>query len=100
MTSTGDMHDQWDLWEVFVQEKPGEPHTHVGSLRAPDAELALQNARDVYVRRGAASSIWVVRTGSISATVPDDNPSFFEGPNAKAYRHSHFYKLPKGMKDQ
>jgi ring-1,2-phenylacetyl-CoA epoxidase subunit PaaB len=100
MTASKEVHDQWDLWEVFVQEKTGEPHTHVGSLRAPDAEMALQNARDVYVRRGSANSIWVVKTADISATLPDDNASFFEGPRGKAYRHSHFYKLPKGMKEQ
>lgn len=100
MTTPKDAHDQWELWEVFVQEKTGDPHAHAGSLRAPDAEMALQNARDVYARRGEAVSIWVVKTTEISATVPEDNVSFFEGPKAKAYRHSHFYKLPKGMKDQ
>ncbi len=97
MTPTNDTRDQWELWEVFVQEKPGDPHTHVGSLRAPDAEMALQNARDVYVRRGTATSLWVVMTSNITATVPEDNASFFDGPGTKAYRHSHFYKLPKGM---
>ena len=99
MTPSDQTHDQWELWEVFVQEKTGEPHVHAGSLRATDPEMALQNARDVYVRRGTASSIWVVKTSTISATVPEDNASFFDGPSTKAYRHSHFYKLPKGLKE-
>jgi ring-1,2-phenylacetyl-CoA epoxidase subunit PaaB len=62
--------------------------------------MALQNARDVYARRGTVLSIWVVRSSSIAATVPEDNASFFEGPNGKIYRHAHFYTLPAGMKDQ
>ena len=36
---------QWPLWEVFTQSKTGLPHEHAGSLHAPDAEMALQNAR-------------------------------------------------------
>ena len=99
MTPSDQIHDQWELWEVFVQENSGEPHIHAGSVRAPDAEMALQNARDVYARRGTATNIWVVKTSSISATVPEDNAAFFDGPSAKAYRHSHFYKLPKGLKE-
>ena len=95
-----DAHDQWELWEVFTQEKSGEPHEHAGSLRAPDAELALQNARDVYARRGQVTSIWVVRSADITASAPEDRASFFEGPKAKVYRHPHFYSLPKGMNDQ
>ena len=33
---------------------------HVGSLHAPDAEMALRNARDLYTRRQEGVSIWVV----------------------------------------
>ncbi len=99
-TTAASGHDQWDLWEVFVQERTGEPHVHAGSLRAPDAELALQNARDVYARRGTVTSIWIVRSSEITATLPQENESFFEGPKSKIYRHPHFYTLPGGMKEQ
>jgi len=99
MSATRSPHDQWELWEVFVQEGDGQAHVHAGSLRAPDAELALQNARDVYARRGAVASLWVVRTADITATSPEDGGAFFEGPRTKAYRHTHFYHLPAGMKD-
>ncbi|MEL6820108.1 MAG: 1,2-phenylacetyl-CoA epoxidase subunit B, partial [Calditrichota bacterium] len=44
----GIKQDEWPLWEIFVVEKQGAPHSHAGSLHAPDAEMALQNARDVY----------------------------------------------------
>ncbi|MGZ4449374.1 MAG: 1,2-phenylacetyl-CoA epoxidase subunit PaaB, partial [Nocardioides sp.] len=42
---------EWPLWEVFVRSRRGLSHVHVGSLHAPDAEMALRNARDVYTRR-------------------------------------------------
>ena len=51
---------QWPLWEVFLQPPGGAPHEHAGSVHAVDAEAALQNARDVYARRGEAVSMWVV----------------------------------------
>ena len=36
---------QWPLWEVFTQPPGGKPHEHAGSVHAPDAEVAMQNAR-------------------------------------------------------
>lgn len=89
---------QWQLWEVFTQEAQGAPHEHAGSVRATDAEHALQNARDVYARRGKVLSIWVVPTTNIAATTPGDVGPFFEPGNDKPYRHPHFYKVPRGVK--
>ena len=43
-----------------MRARRGLSHTHVGSLHAPDAELALRNARDLYTRRQEGVSIWVV----------------------------------------
>ena len=63
------------MWEVFVRARRGLSHVHVGSLHAPDAETALQNARDVYTRRGEGVSIWVVRISEIPASDPDDLPT-------------------------
>ena len=88
---------QWPLWEVFVQEKTGAPHEHAGSVHAVDREMALQNARDVYCRRGAVS-MWVVPTDAIAATSPDDAGPFFAPADDKAYRHPQFYKTPRGVR--
>ncbi|CAM5639664.1 hypothetical protein SRIMM317S_06442 [Streptomyces rimosus subsp. rimosus] len=49
----------WPLWEVFVRSRRGLSHTHAGSLHAPDAAMALRNARDLYTRRSEGISIWV-----------------------------------------
>lgn len=89
---------QGDLWEVFVQVNPGLPHKHVGSVHASDAEIALQNARDVYTRRNEGMSIWVVPANLIVASSPEENGSFFEPANDKVYRHPTFYKVPEGVK--
>lgn len=86
------------LWEVFVQEKPGAPHTHAGSLHAADGEMALQYARDVYARRGPTQSLWVVPSIAIVATTPADEGPFFDPADDKVYRHPQFYKVPRGVR--
>ena len=58
----------WPLWEVFVRSKNGLEHRHFGSLHAADAEMALENARDVYTRRNEGVSIWVVESKHIKAS--------------------------------
>lgn len=89
---------QWELWEVFIQDAQGAPHEHAGSVRATDAQHAIQNARDVYGRRGTVLSLWVVPTAAISATSPDDATWFFDPASDKPYRHPHFYKVPRGVR--
>jgi ring-1,2-phenylacetyl-CoA epoxidase subunit PaaB len=56
---------QWPLFEVFEQAQAGQPHRNAGAVHAPDAELALQNARDVFVRRPDCASLWVVPAGAV-----------------------------------
>jgi ring-1,2-phenylacetyl-CoA epoxidase subunit PaaB len=86
-------HAQWPLWEVFVRQKRGLAHVHVGSLHAPDAETALLSARDVYTRRVEGVSIWVVPSAAITASDPDDAAAFFESIE-KPYRHATHYQIP------
>jgi ring-1,2-phenylacetyl-CoA epoxidase subunit PaaB len=96
--STKGADGQWALWEVFTQEAAGAPHQHAGSVHATDAEHALQNARDVYARRGEALSIWVVPASMVTASTPADMGPFFDPGNDKAYRHPQFYKVPRGVR--
>jgi len=56
---------QWPRYQVFHQERPDRPHTNAGTVHATDAEMALQNARDVFVRRPDCVSLWVVRADQI-----------------------------------
>lgn len=50
---------QWPRYEVFKQDKQGRPFEAIGTVHASDAEIALQNARDVHVRRPDCHEIWV-----------------------------------------
>jgi ring-1,2-phenylacetyl-CoA epoxidase subunit PaaB len=84
----------WPLWEVFVRQRRGLSHVHAGSLHAPDAESALQNARDVYTRRVEGVSLWVVASAAVHASDPDDAESMFEPFADKPYRHPTFYEIP------
>ncbi len=88
---------EWPLWEVFIRSKQGLDHKHAGSLRAADAEMAIENARDVYTRRSEGVSIWVVESKYITASSPEDNASFFEPSDSKIYRHPTFYEVPDGI---
>jgi ring-1,2-phenylacetyl-CoA epoxidase subunit PaaB len=82
------------LWEVFIRSRTGLAHKHAGSLHAADATMALQNARDVYTRRGEGTSIWVVPSSAIVASDPGDKDVLFEPTASKIYRHPTFYEVP------
>ena len=84
----------WPLWEVFIRSKQGLDHKHVGSLHATDAQMAIENARDVYTRRMEGVSIWVVESKYIHASNPEEAGELFEPAVDKIYRHPTFYDLP------
>ena len=84
----------WPLWEVFVRSKGGLAHRHVGSVHAPDAELALRHARDTYTRRQEGVSLWVIPSAAIVASDPADAGPMFEPAESKIYRHPSFYDVP------
>jgi ring-1,2-phenylacetyl-CoA epoxidase subunit PaaB len=89
----------WPLWEVFVRSSHGLAHKHVGSLHAVDAEMAMQNARDVYARRNEGASLWVVRASDIVASQPEDRDALFSAGEDKPYRHPTHYPVPEGVKN-
>jgi ring-1,2-phenylacetyl-CoA epoxidase subunit PaaB len=88
---------EWPLWEVFVRSRRGLAHVHVGSLHAPDAEMALRNARDLYTRRQEGVSLWVVPAAQVVASDPQQHDAFFEPAADKVYRHPTFFDVPEGV---
>ena len=92
------MSGDWPLWEVFVRSKGGLSHRHVGSVHAPDSELALRHARDTYTRRMEGVSLWVVPSAEIVASDPDEAGELFEPAESKIYRHPTFYDIPDEVK--
>jgi ring-1,2-phenylacetyl-CoA epoxidase subunit PaaB len=83
---------------VFVRPSRGLSHVHVGSLHAPDATMAVRNARDLYTRRNEGVSVWVVRAADITTSDPDAKGAFFESPSGKNYRHASYYTKSEGVK--
>jgi ring-1,2-phenylacetyl-CoA epoxidase subunit PaaB len=55
------------IFEVFRQERKGQPFEHAGSIAAPDAEFADAYAHEQYGRRGESTALWVVPREAIRA---------------------------------
>ncbi|MDM7990139.1 1,2-phenylacetyl-CoA epoxidase subunit PaaB [Arthrobacter sp. zg-Y877] len=96
--TAGASRTAWPLWEVFVRSSRGLSHVHAGSLHAPDADMAVRNARDLYTRRNEGVSLWVVPASAIITSDPDAKGQFFESPQGKDYRHATYYTKSEGVK--
>ena len=53
------------IYEVFRQERKGQPFQHAGSLDAPDRAFAETYAKEFYGRRGESEALWVVAREAI-----------------------------------
>ena len=53
------------VYEVFRQERKGQPFEHAGSVVAPDAAFAEAYAHEQYGRRGESAALWVVPRDAI-----------------------------------
>lgn len=75
---------QWPRYLVFEQISIDQPHMLAGSVHAPDGEMALLNARDVFVRRPQVVSLWVARDDSVSSATVEELAANPEWLNEKA----------------
>jgi phenylacetate-CoA oxygenase PaaH subunit len=57
------------IFEVFRQEKKGQPYAHAGSIEAPDAAFADAWAREQYGRRGESVALWLVPRDAVHQIV-------------------------------
>jgi ring-1,2-phenylacetyl-CoA epoxidase subunit PaaB len=48
------------VFEVFRQDRKGQPFEHAGSIEAPDVAFAEVYAREQYGRRGESVALWLV----------------------------------------
>jgi phenylacetate-CoA oxygenase PaaH subunit len=62
------------IYEVFRQERKGQPFAHAGSVFAPDPAFADVYAREQYGRRGESVALWIVPRDAIAsvAEFPDE----------------------------
>lgn len=93
-TQEGELNalDHFQTYEVFEQKKRGTHHMHVGSVHAPNAELAMMFAKEQYTRRGQCVNLWVVKTSDIFVTQYED-ADIFETTSLKIHRDPNSYKV-------
>ena len=53
------------IWEIFRQDRKGQPFEHAGSVEAPASEFAEAWAREQYGRRGESTALWLVPRDAI-----------------------------------
>ena len=81
------------IWEVFRQDRKGEPFTHAGSVVAPDAPFAEAYAREQYGRRGESVALWLVPRDAVH--VVDDWADEFD----LKYRRVDGYSIKVRLKE-
>lgn len=84
--------ENWNVFEVFHQEKRGAHHEHVGSVNAPSAQLALVFAKEQFGRRKKCVNLWVVRSADILALDVEDEDMFANNAD-KTYRDASGFKV-------
>ena len=91
LTSDKSAMDQWQTYEVFTQAKSGAHHTHVGSVHAPNGEMAYILAKEQFGRRSKVTSLWVAKTAVI-VTAENDAELFLRN-DEKLYREAGGFKV-------
>ena len=82
-----------EVWEVFRQERRGQPFEHAGSVVAPDAEFAETWAREQYGRRGESEALWLVPRDAVREV--HDFPDEFD----LKYRRVDGYSIKARLKE-
>jgi ring-1,2-phenylacetyl-CoA epoxidase subunit PaaB len=77
-----------DVWEVFSRRTHDDPLVHVGSVKAPDLDVALLMAREAFFRHGEGVDCWVGRRGDLHEVA---HPETLGGVTDKTYRRSEGY---------
>jgi ring-1,2-phenylacetyl-CoA epoxidase subunit PaaB len=67
---------QGTIFEVFRQERRGQPFAHAGAVAAPDARFAEIYAREQYGRRQESEALWLVPRDAIREI--DEFPDEFD----------------------
>jgi len=81
------------VFEVFRQERKGQPFQHAGSVLAPDLRFAEIYAREQYGRRQESSALWLVRRDAIDEL--SDFPDEFD----LKYRRVDGYSIKARLKE-
>lgn len=78
-----------EVWEVFQQKGSQDPFVHVGSVLAPDREMAIAYAKECFFRRLEGRGLWVARREDIHSM---NDPHLLEQLTDKSYRYAEAYR--------
>jgi phenylacetate-CoA oxygenase PaaH subunit len=81
------------IFEVFRQERAGQPFQHGGSLSAVDLRFAELYAREMFDRRNESNALWVVPRDAILEI------SDLEAGLDRSYRRVDGYSLKVRLKE-
>lgn len=81
------------IYEVFRQERKGQPFQHAGSFHAPDDRFADAYARQFYARRHESTALWVVPRAAVMEI--DEFPDEFD----QRYRRVDGYSLKVRLRE-
>ena len=81
------------VYEVFRQERKGQPFQHAGAIPAPNPAFAEAWAREQYGRRGESVALWLVPREAIQ--IVEDFPDEFD----LKYRRVDGYSIKTRLKE-
>ncbi|HUQ42815.1 MAG TPA: phenylacetic acid degradation protein PaaB [Candidatus Limnocylindria bacterium] len=83
MTVSSSRDPELEAYEVFQQAKDGDPMRHGGNVMAPDPELAMHYAREMFGRRNESTRLWVVRRADIDVL---EDPDLIDPPLDRSFK--------------
>lgn len=78
-----------EVWEVFQQKGHHDPFVHVGSVLAPDTEMATAYAKECFFRRMEGRNLWVVKRADVHALT---DTHLLDQVTDKSYRYPEAYR--------
>ena len=81
------------VWEVFRQERKGQPFAHAGAVVAPDLAFAEIYAREQYGRRQESVALWIVPRDAVHRV--EEFPDEFD----LKYRRVDGYSIKERLKE-
>jgi ring-1,2-phenylacetyl-CoA epoxidase subunit PaaB len=79
-----------EAYEVFRQEKDGDPMRHGGNVMAPDRDLAMHYARELFGRRNESVRLWIVRRADIQVL---EDPDLLDPPLDRSFKKPGGYAM-------
>jgi phenylacetate-CoA oxygenase PaaH subunit len=83
------------IYEVFRQEREGQPFQHGGSLEAPNLTFAEAYAREFYGRRAESFALWIVPRAAVGEIREPYAADVFD----RDYRRVDGYSLKAKLKE-